>query len=534
MSRLKRLNFVYIFLCIMALCSGCEPAKNMAGNLETAKRAEEVNEHGFMVVVDGVELETSARMSKDMHLIMPVREAAEYLKVQVMISESDVCYIDGKKVEHALIREESEVGEEIWIDFERIAPELNVHWEWMDEAYLMLVTSIQETPLPESYDLRERKVLNTVADQGSYGTCWAFASIATLEMTGDVEENTHFSVDHMTMNNGFRISPTDGGDYNMAIAYLSAWEGPVYESDDIYGDGKTDANLTAVKHLQEAQILKEKNIEDIKRWIIDFGGVESPIYMSILSQWDESDDYDSETHAYFYSGDAQANHDVVIVGWDDSYSRENFKCMPDHDGAFICRNSWGEAFGDDGYFYVSYEDAVLGQQAVVYSRLENPDNYSRIYQSDMLGWVGTLGYGSETAWFANVYTAQSEEELKAVSFYAAGPNSSYDVYVVTDYTDTENLSEGVYLGSGYLKESGYYTVALGEPVSLNSGESFAIVVCLKTPGYERPIDIEYVSSDLTKNVYLEDGQGFVIHDGVQWTSSENEYACNICLKAFTD
>ena len=49
LSRLKRLNFVSIFLCIMALCFGCEPID------ETAQRAEEVNRHGFMVVVDGVE-----------------------------------------------------------------------------------------------------------------------------------------------------------------------------------------------------------------------------------------------------------------------------------------------------------------------------------------------------------------------------------------------------------------------------------------------------------------------------------------------
>ena len=528
MSRLKRLNFVSIFLCIMALCFGCEPID------ETAQRAEEVNRHGFMVVVDGVELQTSARMSKEMHLMMPVREAAEYFKVHVTVSESDTCYINGKKIENALIHEKSDSGEEIWIDFDRIATELNVCWEWMDEAYLMSITSVEEAELPKSYDLRENRTLNSVADQGSYGTCWAFASIAALEMAKDVDEDTHFSVDHMTMNNGFCISPTDGGDYNMAIAYLSAWEGPVYEADDTYGDGQTNTDLTAVKHLQEAQILKEKNIEDLKRWIIDYGGVESPIYMSILSQWDESNDYNSETHAYFYNGDAQANHDVVIVGWDDSYDRQNFKCMPEQDGAFICRNSWGGSFGDDGYFYVSYEDTVLGQQAVVYSRLENPDNYSRIYQSDMLGWVGTLGYGSETAWFANVYTVQAEEELRAVSFYAAGPNSSYDFYVVTDYTDIENLNEGMYLGSGYFKESGYYTLELGKPVSLDSGESFAIVVCIKTPGSERPIAIEYVSSDLTKNVNLKDGQGFVSHDGINWTSSEEEYACNICLKAFTD
>ena len=64
--------------------------------------------------------------------------------------------------------------------------------------------------------------------------------------------------------------------------------------------------------------------------------------------------YRKETGAYWYNGDEKPNHDVVIIGWDDHYSRDNFNQPPEGDGAFICANSWGGEFGDDGYFYVSY------------------------------------------------------------------------------------------------------------------------------------------------------------------------------------
>jgi C1A family cysteine protease len=60
------------------------------------------------------------------------------------------------------------------------------------------------------------------------------------------------------------------------------------------------------------------------------------------------------------SGDLDINHGVSIVGWDDSFSRENFPVsnQPDGDGAWIVRNSWGPGWGDGGYFYMSYDTSL--------------------------------------------------------------------------------------------------------------------------------------------------------------------------------
>ena len=60
--------------------------------------------------------------------------------------------------------------------------------------------------------------------------------------------------------------------------------------------------------------------------------------------------YNRETNSYCYIGNEKPNHDSVIVGWDDNYSRENFNLDLAGDGAFIFTNSWGEDFGDQGYF----------------------------------------------------------------------------------------------------------------------------------------------------------------------------------------
>lgn len=55
------------------------------------------------------------------------------------------------------------------------------------------------------------------------------------------------------------------------------------------------------------------------------------------------------------------------------------------------------------------------------------DNYDHLYQTDLCGWVGNMGYKKESCWFANVYTADSTQTLRAVGFYATGPESDYEI-----------------------------------------------------------------------------------------------------------
>jgi C1A family cysteine protease len=47
----------------------------------------------------------------------------------------------------------------------------------------------------------------------------------------------------MSMSNSFNVNQYDGGEYTMGMAYLAAWQGPVYDADDPYGDGVTRDDL---------------------------------------------------------------------------------------------------------------------------------------------------------------------------------------------------------------------------------------------------------------------------------------------------
>lgn len=404
----------------------------------------------------------------------------------------------------------------------------------LSKAMVVMHQISEEIVLPSKYDMRDVGRVTPVRNQGLYGTCWAFASLGALESTLAPTEKLSFSPDHMSLCNHFNLNQNAGGEYTMAIAYLAGWQGPVYESDDPYGDGETNENLQARKHLQEARILQSKDYEGIKEAVYKYGAVQTSIYTQLKNADSWSSYYNRERATYYYNQETTCNHDTIIVGWNDDFPKEYFTIEPEEDGAFICKNSWGDSFGEEGYFYVSYYDCNIGTSNVVYTNVEAADNYDKIYQSDLLGWVGQLGYSREDAYFANVYEADQDEELEAVSFYATGPNTQYEVYYVEDFTDETDLNEREQIAKGSFQDEGYYTVKLETPKKLEDNKKFAIVVYINTPDSIHPVAIEYKADSRTSNFDIEDGQGYISLYGSKWVSAEETQNCNLCLKAFTN
>lgn len=422
---------------------------------------------------------------------------------------------------------------QLFVPLEEIAEAFHYSFQWDKMQYIAQIDHKSEMVLPRKYDYRLEGRTSAVRDQGRSGTCWAFASLGAMETTLMPQEIGAFSTDHMSLQSGFHLTQAEGGEYNMAMAYLASWKGPILEEEDPYGDQISPEGLKAVKHLEQAVILPERDMEAIKRAVYLYGGVETSIFTSLKNADSWSRFYKKENAAFYFHGNEKANHDVVIVGWDDDFPRERFSDMPPADGAFICKNSWGTDFGEQGYFYISYYDSNVAKTNVVYSGIGAANNFDHNYQADQLGWTGQLGYNRDSAFFANVYTSKGSEDLWAVSFYATGPDTNYEVYTVKKFKDKESLNNRVYQGSGHFDYAGYYTVRFDKPVKLEPNEKFAVVVKIKTPGSIHPVPIEYHADWRTANFDVADGEGYISAAGEKWSSVEENQNCNLCLKAFT-
>lgn len=395
--------------------------------------------------------------------------------------------------------------------------------------------------IPSSYDLRSLGLLTDIKDQGYIGDCWTFGSIASLE--SNLLKNTgkayDFSEINMAANSGYNLGLNDGGNYLMAAAYFARWGGPVDEKDDPYPNPPYTYNvvvksgLSPSKHVQDIIFIPDRTTStdnnEIKLDIMNYGAVTTSIYMdeSFLNSSDSS---------YYENLTSDINHSIDIVGWDDNYLSSNFSQTPPGNGAFICRNSWGEGFGDKGYFYVSYYDLSIGQYNAVYINTENVNNYSNIYQYDPLGANSYGSYGS-SSWGANVFkandTGSNDEKLSAVSFYTFGENVSYQVFAETDY-DTNKFTKikNNLVASGTLTNAGYHTIKLNNKLSLTDNKNFAVAIRLYNSEYNY-IGFEDTDFKDSSTIVSLAGQSYTSNDGSSWTSILTGQP-NVCLKAFTD
>ncbi len=436
------------------------------------------------------------------------------------------------------------------------------------------ITPLSETALrlrtkslPASYDLRNvagTSYVTAVRDQGAYGTCWAFAALGSVESNLikngeaalDLSERHHSWFGYTDENTGAGTFPAftcnapytpynKGGDSWRSAALVARGTGPVLESDDPYSGLPGAATSRAARvRVRDVLYLPIRNgssytIATTKQALMTYGALSIAVHMAVQ----DPDSWNSATNALYVAsgGFDDLDHQVLVVGWDDAFPKENFgRNIPASDGAWLIKNSWGSAWGNAGYFWLSYEDAPLNTSEVVAYVSEPVAHAATIYQYDPLGWVGQMGVpGSSTAWFANIFTAAASEPITEVAFYAAAPDTAYEIDFYTGVMAGDPVLGTRVAGSrttGTLAVPGYRTVTLTRPVSLAAGQRFSVVVKLTTPGFDAPIPVEYPVADYSDKATAAAGQSFISVTGAggDWDDltviAENG---NVCLKAFS-
>jgi hypothetical protein len=133
-----------------------------------------------------------------------------------------------------------------------------------------------------------------------------------------------------------------------------------------------------------------------------------------------------------------------------------------------------------------------------------------------------------------MFTATSDDQLSAVSFYTASLDSSYEIYVYTNVS-SGSPRNGVLEAtqSGTLDYPGYYTLPLNTLVNLTQGQRFSVVVKLTTPGYNYPVPVERPFLDYSSQAEANPGESYISGNGTGWSDLTTLFPdTNVCLKAF--
>ena len=475
-------------------------------------------------------------------------------------------------------------------------------------------TGVNDEELPSKYDSRNvdgKRFVSLVQDQGYSSLCWSYAAIGAVECdilrhNPDISYNDinlsekHLSYYNMHKNDGSYGGLIDddyrelvnadnednawlfdydtgymsmGGVANYCISLLTSWKGPVSENKEdayegLYGEkymytenseAPSDA-YNSEYHVQDVIQIPStfENRNMIKRMIMEHGAVTAGIKAdSIYFSNNSTNLYSS------YSGEIEiADHEVILIGWDDEYPATNFKIKPPQDGAFICRNSWGENVGEKGFFYLSYYDQTfsINNVAAYSSAVVGAENYfDHNYQTaGFLTYVISAIEDEEnyvTAFsesknpYGILYTAESDEVLKAIGLMALDCYQQYefDVYVNPEHEDNvvslSKLKKPAVSFKASSISGGFHTFELPQELQLAAGDEFFIYVSPSSQGrlvFESSVDnVSKPNYDewnnLTGNIhnsYSASGLSYYIsEDGTQLLSQSDK---DFFIKAYTD
>merc|ERR1711997_717417 len=219
-------------------------------------------------------------------------------------------------------------------------------------------SNINMADLPESVDWRDQGVITDVKDQGHCGSCWAFATIESIEsylkINSPEDAMPELSAQHITSCTPNELQCGGSGGCKGSVPQLgfvySQLFGLVTEDDYPYTSGsfgvswncKYDADsMNAMATVRGYETLPKNEYEPVMNHLANVGPLSIAVDASGWSFYGGGV-FDSCS----YDRNIEINHAVQLVGYGTDASEGDY---------WIVRNSWGSSWGENGYIRLKRE-----------------------------------------------------------------------------------------------------------------------------------------------------------------------------------
>lgn len=175
------------------------------------------------------------------------------------------------------------------------------------------------------------------------------------------------------------------------------------------------------------------------------------------------------------NADISVNHITTIIGWDDNFPRDSFgDIKPAQDGAWLIQDSQGTDFGDNGCYWISYEESLSGFATV---DLCLRSDYGDILYHDSLNMTASIKSSKGDTVAANVFRTNKTGDLKAVGIQTAARDQSLliEIYLNPEECTPDSGERAATLRT-VIETPGYHVVDLDSFVHLDAGDTFSVVV----------------------------------------------------------
>ena len=345
----------------------------------------------------------------------------------------------------------------------------------------------------------ENPQLPSARAQGVWGTCWAFTAVGAMEIdliqgkaaSTAIDLSELFLIYFAAHNYPYAKDGGEGDDLavsgnylnvggNNIIAYriLANLIGTVAEGDAPYNKS-AEPDLPAKYSSVAAQItgaylISPSDRDAVKQAILDHGAVGASI---------NSKHSYNEANNCMYGTGTRTDHDVLLVGWDDSFSKSKFSSpQPEGNGAWKVRNSWGAGLQD--YFWISYYDAALLSEDSTAYDASNQDISDFCYSYDKTPYPGGYYYTTDQAVVRQTFTVDGSEKLQAVGVETGSERTDISVSVRIG-------GQEVASGSASAAYKGFYRVELSPAYSVSSRTDVEVAVTYRAQVSGQSVYVPY-------------------------------------------